>query len=63
MFIIIINIIIWMEVPSVVRFKWTEEKIELLRKYYPNTSWEELFSILGTTKKIIYNVDGLYVSY
>lgn len=50
MFIIIINIIIWMEVPSVVRFKWTEEKIELLRKYYPNTSWEELFSILGTTK-------------
>lgn len=33
------------------RFKWTEEKIELLRKYYPNTDWEELFSILGTAKK------------
>lgn len=33
------------------RFKWTEEKIELLKKYYPIASWEELFQILGCNKK------------
>ena len=33
------------------RFKWTEEKIELLKKYYPIASWEELFRILRCNKK------------
>ena len=34
------------------KFKWTEEKIELLRQYYPNTEWEELYKILGTDRKL-----------
>ena len=32
-------------------YKWTSDKIELLQKYYPNSSWEELYKILGTDKK------------
>ena len=32
-------------------YKWTPEKIELLKKYYANSSWEELYDILGTNKK------------
>jgi len=33
------------------RFRWTDEKIELLKQYYPNTPWKELYEILGTKSK------------
>ncbi len=32
-------------------FKWTVEKVDLLREFYPNTEWEELYEILGTKNK------------
>jgi hypothetical protein len=34
-------------------FKWTNKKIELLKKYYSVKNWNYLFEILGTNKKTI----------
>ncbi|NCI19873.1 hypothetical protein EJM73_09565 [Clostridium botulinum] len=31
--------------------KWTSEKIELLKKYYPNSSWDFLFKVLQCSNK------------
>lgn len=33
------------------QFSWTEEKIGILKKYYPLGDWEALFKELGTTNK------------
>lgn len=33
------------------KFKWTDDKKTLLAQYYPNTEWEELYKILGTSSK------------
>lgn len=32
-------------------YRWTEEKVNLLRVYYPTSSWEDLFKILGYNNK------------
>lgn len=32
-------------------FKWTKDKVELLKIYYSTSTWDELYKILGTTKK------------
>ena len=31
---------------------WTEAEIEILRKYYPESSWEELLKLLPNRKKL-----------
>ena len=38
------------------RYIWTPERIDLLKKYYPNSSWDKLFEIFGILDKgpIIY---------
>jgi len=34
-------------------FKWTEEKVNILKKYYVEKDWDFLFDVLGTNKKSV----------